>query len=255
MDKNYYKEYYTLERKHWWFKIRAKIILFLIDKSLKDKPKTELTILNVGAATGRTSEILGKYGKVTSLEYDKDCCDFANNNLNLVIINGSILELPFVNETFDLVCAFDVIEHVEDDLTAVAEMKRVCKNNGLIVVTVPAFMSLWSEHDVVNHHFRRYTKFNLLQLFSKINLKPTTTTYFNTILFLPIFIFRMLGKLVPQKWIRKGAGSDATIMSEDGIFNSLMYHIFGVELFLLRFMKFPFGVSIFLALTKNDKTL
>jgi SAM-dependent methyltransferase len=255
MDKNYYKEYYTLERNHWWFKIRAKIILFLIDKSLQNKPNTKLKILNVGAATCKSSEILSQYGDVTSLEFDKDCCDFVKNNLKIDIISGSLLNLPFANQAFDVVCAFDVIEHVEDDLTAVTEMKRVCKNGGLIVVTVPAFMSLWSEHDVVNHHFRRYTKANLLQLFYKIKLKPTTVTYFNTLLFLPIFIFRMLGKLVPQKWIRKGAGSDATIMSEEGILNSLLYRIFGAELFLLKFMKFPFGVSIFLALTKNDKTL
>ena len=217
--------------------------------------KNKLKVLNVGAATGRTSEILSQYGEVTSLEFDKDCCDFANNNLNLNIINGSILELPFANETFDIVCAFDVIEHVEDDLTAVAEMKRVCKNGGLIAVTVPAFMSLWSQHDVVNHHFRRYTNANLLQLFDDIKLKPTTATYFNTLLFSPIFIFRMLGKLVPQKWIRKGAGSDATIMKEEGVLNSLLYHIFGAELFLLKYMKLPFGVSIFLALTKDDKPL
>lgn len=254
MDKNYYKEYYTLERNHWWFKVRAKIILFLIDKSLSDYPNTTLKVLNIGAATGRTSEILSKYGEVTSLEFDKDCCDFAKNNLNLDIINGSILELPFDTETFDLVCAFDVIEHVYDDFTAVTEMKRVCKNGGLIVVTVPAYMQLWSQHDVVNHHFRRYTKTNLLQLFNKIKLTPNFTTYFNTLLFLPIFIFRILGKLIPQKWVRNGAGSDATILSHNGVINKVMYAIFSVELILLKFIKFPFGVSLFLSLTKNNKS-
>lgn len=251
MDKNYYKEYYTLERNHWWFKVRARIILFLIDKSLADNPKDGLKILNVGAATGSTSEILSKYGQVTSLEFDKDCCDFAKNNLNLDIINGSVLELPFATQSFDLVCAFDVIEHVDDDFTAVTEMKRVCKNGGLVVVTVPAYMSLWSQHDVVNQHFRRYTQKNLLQLFDKIELKPNTNTYFNTLLFLPIFVFRIIGKLIPNKWIRNGAGSDATIMNHNSFINKLMYSIFGIELILLKFIKLPFGVSLFLSSKKN----
>jgi SAM-dependent methyltransferase len=251
MDSNYYKEYFTLERNHWWFKVRGKIILFLIDKSLAKKVNTNLTILNVGAATGRTSEILSKYGKVTSLEYDKECCDFVKANLNVEITNGSILELPYKDNCFDLVCAFDVIEHVEDDRLALSEMKRVCKTGGLIAVTVPAFMSLWSHHDVVNHHYRRYTKTNLLKVFSTNHLHMTIGTYYNTILFLPIFIFRLFTKIIPKKWIRSGAGSDATLTNEKGFVNSMMYNIFNIELFLLKFIKFPFGVSIFISSIKK----
>jgi ubiquinone/menaquinone biosynthesis C-methylase UbiE len=251
MDKNYYKEYFSLERNHWWFKVRAKIILLLIDKSLAKKDSNKQAVLNIGAATGKTSEILAKYGEVTSLEYDKECCEFVNENLPIKVINGSILELPFADNTFDLVCAFDVIEHVEDDKLALAEMKRVCKPNGLITVTVPAFMSLWSHHDIVNQHFRRYTKSNLTQLFTGNGLNYTVATYYNSILFLPIFMFRLFTKIIPQKWIRKGAGSDATLGSEDGLVNKIMYQIFNIELTLLKAMKFPFGVSIFMSAIKK----
>ena len=251
MDKNYYKEYFSLERNHWWFKVRAKIILLLIDKSLAKNKDNNRTVLNIGAATGKTSEILAKYGEVTSLEYDKECCEFVNENLPIKVINGSILELPFADNTFDLVCAFDVIEHVEDDKLALAEMKRVCKQNGLITVTVPAFMSLWSHHDIVNHHFRRYTKSNLTQLFTGNNLNYNFTTYYNSILFLPIFIFRLCTKIIPQNWIRKGAGTDATLGSETGVVNKIMYQIFNIELNLLKGMKFPFGVSIFMSAIKK----
>jgi ubiquinone/menaquinone biosynthesis C-methylase UbiE len=251
MDKNYYKEYFSLERNHWWFKVRAKIILLLIDKSLAKNDSNKQTVLNIGAATGKTSEILAKYGEVTSLEYDKECCEFVNENLPIKVINGSILELPFADNTFDLVCAFDVIEHVEDDKLALAEMKRVCKPNGLITVTVPAFMSLWSHHDIVNQHFRRYTKSNLTQLFTGNSLNYTVATYYNSILFLPIFMFRLFTKIIPQKWIRKGAGSDATLGSEDGLVNKIMYQIFNIELTLLKAMKFPFGVSIFMSAIKK----
>lgn len=250
MDKNYYKEYYVLEREHWWFKARAKIISDLIIKSLKDQEKTGLKILNIGAATGKTSEFLAQFGTVTSLEYDKDCCDFANETLNLSIINGSILELPFGEEEFDMVCALDVIEHVEDDTLGVSEMKRVCKSGGLIVVTVPAFMLLWSNHDVVNHHFRRYTMANLKEIFTQLNLKTKRATYFNTILFLPILTFRLLSKLIPDRFIRVGAGSDATLHNNNSISSKILYQIFKSELALLKLFNLPFGVSIFISSKK-----
>lgn len=250
MDKSYYKEYYVLEREHWWFKARGKIITDLIIKSLKDQETTGLKILNIGAATGKTCELLSQFGTVSSLEYDKDCCDFANEKLNLNIINGSILELPFRDEEFDMVCAFDVIEHVEDDIKGLSEMKRVCKNGGLIVVTVPAFMLLWSNHDVVNHHFRRYTMANLKKLFTKINLNIIRVTYFNTILFLPILTFRLISKLIPAKFIRVGAGSDATLHNNNSISSKILYQIFKSELALIRFFNLPFGVSIFISSKK-----
>lgn len=251
MDKNYYKEYYVLEREHWWFKARAKIITSLILKSLKNKKKDQLNILNIGAATGKTSELLSAFGNVTSLEYDKDCCEFTNQVLNLNIIHGSILELPFGAEEFDLVCAFDVIEHVEDDLLSALEMKRVCKTGGTIVVSVPAFMLLWSHHDEVNHHYRRYTLSGLKKVFTKINLTPIQSTYFNTLLFIPILIFRLISKLIPSKFIRIGAGSDATLNNSNSISSKILYRIFESELILLSYFNLPFGVSIFLSLSKK----
>lgn len=250
MDKNYFKEYYNLEREHWWFKARAKILSNLIFKSLNDQDKKKLNILNIGAATGKTSELLSEFGIVTSLEYDKECCDFANELLGLNIINGSILELPFRDEEFDLVCALDVIEHVQDDTLGVSEMKRVCKSGGVIVVTVPAFMFLWSNHDLVNHHFRRYTMPQLKELFKKVNLKPILATYFNTILFLPILAFRLISKLIPDRLIRQGAGSDATFHNNNSISSRILYQIFKSELALLKLFKLPFGVSIFISSKK-----
>jgi SAM-dependent methyltransferase len=250
MNKSYYQEYFELERNHWWFKVRGKIILLLIDNDFGKKSKENIKILNVGAATGKTSENLSKYGDVTSLEFDNDCCVFAKNELGLEIINGSILELPFANNSFDMVCAFDVIEHVENDFLAIAEMKRVCKDGGLITVTVPAFMSLWSHHDVVNEHYRRYTQKNLRNLFIQNDLSQHTSTYFNTILFIPIYTFRLITKLIPKSWIRSGAGSDATIANQNGFVNILMEKIFSIELYFLKFLKFPFGVSIYLSSKK-----
>lgn len=242
MDKNYYLEYYTLERTHWWFIIRGKIILQSLKKHLCGKKN--IKILNIGAATGRTTEILSEIGEVTSIEYEKECCEFVKEKTGLSVINGSILELPFENDSFDLVCAFDVIEHVQDDVKAAAEMERVCKKDGLVAITVPAFEILWSKHDEVNHHFRRYRRSSLLKILK--STKVTYSTYFNSFLFLPILLFRLTSKIFPQAINRKGAGSDFTVSQSTSITNKILGKIFGIEIPLLRYLKFPFGVSIFL---------
>jgi SAM-dependent methyltransferase len=248
MNESYYREYYHLERANWWFKVRAQIIMQHLKKVLKNK--NEIKILNIGAATGRTTELLSQFGKVISLEYDKECCEFVKTQLKIDIINGSILELPFENNTFDLVCAFDVIEHVENDAAGVKEMKRVCKPGGIICITVPAFMQLWSHHDVVNEHYRRYAMSGLLKLFKDDNGHIIYKTYFNSILFIPIYLFRLLSKIIPDKFIRKGAGSDFTVFKEESLVNKVFYSIFNFEKKLMAVVTFPFGVSLLLSYSK-----
>ena len=162
MDKIYYEEYFELERKHWWFRARKEIINSLLRKNVTGDGNA---VLNIGAATGETSNWLSAYGPVTSVEYEKDCCAFVKEKLNLDFITASITELPFEEIQYDLVAAFDVIEHVENDVAAVAEMFRVCKPGGLIAITVPAFEFLWSKHDDINHHRRRYRMRQLIKLF------------------------------------------------------------------------------------------
>ena len=113
-------------------------------------------------------------------------------------------------------------------------------------------MFLWSHHDVVNHHFRRYTLKSLKELAKKSGLLPVRATFFNTILFIPIAIFRLLSKMIPDKIIRKGAGSDATLHTYDGLISRILYRIFSWELSLLKLFNLPFGVSIFVSLSKNN---
>jgi len=249
MDSAYYREYYDLERQHWWFRVRAKIIAERLEAQLGER--RGLKILNIGAATGRSTELLSAYGKVTSIEYDADCCAYTNERLGLGILNASILDLPFEAEQFDLVCAFDVIEHVEEDGQAVVEMKRVCKTDGILYITVPAFMSLWSHHDVVNQHFRRYTMPQIVQLFDPAKEKVLCKTYFNFFLYFPILAFRLLSRLIPERWIRKEAGSDFTVVDQDSWVNRIFYFIFDLERKLLRIIKFPIGVSILFMMKKN----
>ena len=243
MDKNYYKEYYHLEREHWWFQARGKILLKHLKRVFKGQ--ANIRILNIGAATGRSSELLMQLGEVTSVEFDTDCYEFSRDVVKIPIVQGSILDLAFSDDTFDLVCAFDVIEHVEDDTLAVSEMRRVCKPGGVMCVTVPAFMFLWSEHDVVNHHFRRYTSAILRGLFLGKD-EPIFHTYFNFFLFFPIAMFRFLANVLPLK---KKQQTDKTAsdfsVGNSNFLNRILYSIFSAENILLkRFIKLPVGVSL-----------
>lgn len=247
MQQDYYKEYYDLERNHWWFVAREKIISNYVKKLIRDKhlPEKEIKILNVGCGPGRSSQYLSKFSKVTSIEYDKECCEFASEKTGLEIINGSITQLPFSDKSFDLVCAFDVIEHVEDDQLAVNEMKRVVKEDGVIFITVPAFMSLWSHHDVINHHFRRYKIKEIERLFEKQKEgNKIFVSYFNFILFLPIYLIRQLSNLFISDEKRPGSGSDFETF-KPGIMNTLLYNVLAFESKLINLnFKLPFGVSI-----------
>lgn len=252
MDRAYYNEYYNLERLNWWFTIRRKILSERISLIL-GKP-TQLHSLNIGAATGSTSDMLKEFGDVMSIEFDQECCDFTKTFLTTPIIQGSILELPFENECYDLVTAFDVIEHVEDDVKSIDEMYRVCKPGGYIVITVPAYQFLWSEHDVVNHHYRRYTLNQLLHLLENKDGKIIYKTYFNSILFFPIVFFRLLTSGLKKVFKNNEAESksDSNVFGTKGFFNNFLSSIFKIDYYLLKWgFRFPAGVSIMLFFKKN----
>jgi ubiquinone/menaquinone biosynthesis C-methylase UbiE len=252
MEQSYFKEYYHLERVNWWFTVRRKILTERITHLL-DHP-THISSLNVGAATGTTSDMLAQFGEVMSVEYDEDCCRFAQTVLSTPIIQGSITELPFANNSYDLVCAFDVIEHVEDHQKAMDELYRVCKPGGHIAITVPAYAFLWGPHDVINQHYRRYTMRGLLDLFGGNKGSVIYKTYFNSILFIPIALFRLAARLISMSGIKPSgeSNSDHEIFGTKGIFNSILAGFFNIDYYLLKNnFRFPAGVSIMVFFKKN----
>lgn len=240
MERSYYEQYYHLERNHWWFVIRSRIIKELINKY--NNQESRLRILNVGIATGATTFMLESFGDVVSSEYDAETCAFVEKEIGLEVIQASVTDLPFESNSFDMVCAFDVIEHVEDDTRAILELERVLKPEGLMVITVPANMSLWSEHDLINHHFRRYEKKGLSMLLSGTKMKNLYLSYYNTLLFPAIKIARWLNTFKTKEEKPK---SDFDIHTPTWL-NNILGFIFSLEIPLLKKIKFPFGVSLIL---------
>jgi ubiquinone/menaquinone biosynthesis C-methylase UbiE len=250
MELSYYKEYYLLERNNWWFQARKEILRSIIKRKLGNP--SNLKILNVGAGLGATSVMLSDFGKVVSVEYDKYCCDFVKSELGMEFINCSATELPFGDGQFDLVCAFDVIEHIKEDKKAVEEMLRVCRKEGHTFTTVPAFMFLWSEHDLINHHVTRYTKRRYTQLFDWNRQRLILSSYFNFWLFFPVAVFRIAKKLLGQNRKPGSLQSDFSVAKNNAL-TKFLFSIFYSEKFILNLgLTMPLGVS-FLQLTRKTR--
>jgi len=247
MDSEFLKKYYSLEREHWWFLVREKIIRQQLRQSLPQEKS--LKILNVGVATGRTTEMLSDYGTVSSVEFDHDTCLFLRNSLKMEVTEASITSLPFDEGIFDVVCAFDVLEHIELDGLAVSELNRVCKKKGLLYITCPAFQLLWSAHDIVNQHYRRYTSTSLRKLI-QTKFKIVYLTYFNFLLFLPIAFYRMIKKIFSSNAPLKADNFAKGLFAEPWVTN-VFKSIFASEIFLLRYSRLPFGISILVRAEKE----
>jgi SAM-dependent methyltransferase len=223
MDRAYFLKYFEFEKKHWWFRARAEILREYIQKNCLLSPG--LKILNVGAATGGSIEWLSELGEVTSLEFDKESVLFIKDHLKANILEGSILSLPFSENAFDLVCAFDVIEHVENDYLAFQELARVCKEKSSVLITVPAHMHLWSQHDVVNQHYRRYSLESLRSLMNSASTgKLEFITFFNSYFYFPIRIVRKANNFHSLFFRSKKLKSDFEKFSS-GFYNEFFFSI------------------------------
>src|SRR5687767_6622160 len=149
-----YERMYRLEDSYWWFVGRHDLVLGFVRETYGQR--SDLTILDIGCGTGAMSQKLSPWGAVVSADFSPLALSFSRRrNLNLLCASDA-MRLPFRENSFDLVVAMDILEHVKDDSLALNEIYRVLKPGGRIIATVPAYAALWSSHDVALMHFRRY---------------------------------------------------------------------------------------------------
>jgi len=240
MKEAHYETLFTTEENHWWYRVRRKIVTDLISKYSQQ----EIKIVDIGCGTGRLMLDLQRLGQVFGMDASQKAIEFCRSRGITNLQLGDITRLPYEENEFDVVLCLDVLEHTEDDIQAIKEIKRIAKPGGLIIIFVPAFPFLWGVSDIVSNHFRRYTAKEMISKIEKENLHIVEDSYFNSILFLPIFITRKVVNLfkIPLK-------SENNLNT--GLVNKILFYIFNFEATLLKIIKLPFGVSYLMVLRKQ----
>ncbi|HEX2016525.1 MAG TPA: class I SAM-dependent methyltransferase [Solirubrobacteraceae bacterium] len=179
MDTEYELQTHQVEDQHWWYRGRRRVLAEVL-RSLELAPHAR--ILDAGCGSGRNMVELAAFGQVTGVELAPASVEVARGRGVGEVIAGSVVPLPLADSSFDLVVSLDVIEHLDDDREALREFRRVTAPGGRLLITVPAYQWLWSMHDEVNHHRRRYTRRTLLSAAAEAGWRPLRTTHFNALL-------------------------------------------------------------------------
>jgi SAM-dependent methyltransferase len=192
MDRDYELQTHQAEDRHWWYRGRRTVLEDVIaGLQLPEQAR----ILDAGCGSGRNMIELARRGTVTGVELSETSVLLARGRGAGEVIAGSVLEMPFPDDSFDLAVSLDVIEHLEDDLAALRELRRTVAPGGALLVTVPAYQWLWSGHDVINHHHRRYTRSSLRAVAEQAGWRQLRTTYFNSLLLPVAIVLRVLDRL------------------------------------------------------------
>jgi SAM-dependent methyltransferase len=232
-----YAEMYKLETFYWWFVARRDLLEWFVKEIVKefDHP----AMLDVGCGTGINFSVLSRYGETFSTDTSEEALRFSKSRGTTGLVRSDLESLPFGASTIDVITALDVLEHVDKDLFAMDELFRVIKKNGVLVITVPAYGFLWSEHDEALHHRRRYAASELRNKLTNAGFEVERITYYITFLFFPILFMRFA-----QSLSKKSIHAKTSHVILPGWLNSLLIGILALERLLLRWMNFPFGVSI-----------
>lgn len=248
MQQHTYAIMNRVEDSHWWFVGRRAILESFMEglvQELKSKVtnSAQLRILDVGCGTGANLEMLSSFGESEGVDVSDDALEFCRAK-GLTVHKGLAEKLPFEDETFDIVTALDVIEHLDDDIAGLREMHRIVKKGGKTLIFVPAFMWLWGVQDDISHHRIRYTRKQIVERIEKAGFTVERATFANWTFFIPILVGRLLMKI-----------TGVTPESENNInvseLNGLFGWLFSAERFWLKRFNFPLGVSVIVTATKE----
>lgn len=236
MERTVYNRLDQLEGQHWWFTARRKILKNVIAQFAPKK--AQLRLMEAGCGTGGNLKMLSAFGKLDAFELDDEARVIAKGKLPMDIKSGMLPDhVPYQPGSFDVVVAFDVIEHVEHDVESLASLGKQLAPGGRLVMTVPAMPWLWSKHDETHHHYRRYTKASLNEALVQAGLKPVRISYFNTLLFPMIAGIRLLRQALNIK-------ETADDKMPSPAVNSVLKSIFSFESNWVGRVSIPVGVSL-----------
>jgi len=230
-----------VENFHWWFTVRRRLLKSILS-SIK-VPVNSIT-LDIGCGTGSNLRELVLAGlSPIGLDQSIYALTLVRNKGEFPLLAGDLNSLPFKTKSIGLVIAMDIFEHLNNDADGIRESYRILKNGGILILTVPAFKSLWGIQDVVTAHKRRYSKREITYKLRETGFHILRSSYFNFFLFFPILITRRIIHLLGLK-----IESENKVNSP--LINFFLKAIFSLEIYTLKFLSFPFGVSIFCTANK-----
>lgn len=237
MEPSVYEVESRVEAHHWWFAGRRRLLARVIAEL--DLAK-DARVLDVGSGTGTNLRLLGELGFIDFGGVDRSerairfCAEKGLGHVEL----GDARALPDDDRSVDLLIATDIVEHVEDDAAALREFRRVLKPGGRVILTVPAFPSLWGLQDVVSHHQRRYRRDDFVARIEAAGLVTRTSFHFNYLLFGPIWLARQLIRIFDVKLESENQLNGSAL-------NALLAWIFAFDVWSAPRIRPAFGVSIF----------
>jgi SAM-dependent methyltransferase len=245
MQKELYEITAQTEEKHWWYKTRRKLFENYINKFELDRQTA--SILDLGSESGTNLRLLKKLGFKNYHGFDynplsKKFCE--ERNLGKVVI-GDLCNSGLEKNQYDLILAGDILEHIEDDKLAIAEIYKILKPGGKVLVTVPSFMCLWGSHDEMAMHKRRYLMSEIISKLREAGFEILESYYFNFFFFIPVFLLRKMEKIFRKKFYKIEFAVPAAPL------NRLFEMIFSLDIFIAKKIKIPFGVSCFLLISKS----
>ena len=225
-----------VESFHWWFAVRRKLLgLFL---SSLDLPWGCVAV-DIGCGVGSNLRILGSTGiNVIGLDHSFYALSLARKKIEFPLLNGDLNKLPIRPKSVGLIVAMDILEHLDNDIGGIRSFYQALKEEGVLILTVPAFRSLWGIQDEVTGHQRRYSRQEIVNKLQQEGFKIMKSSYFNFLLFFPIFLVRRLIHLF-------GLRIESENEINSPIINFFLKAIFSLEPYILKYCSFPFGVSIY----------
>ncbi len=238
MEHEAYIEMAASEDRHWWFRGRREVLQRVI--SGLHLP-ANARILELGSGTGGNLAMLAAFGTVTAVELNEAAraISMLKASSTVSILAGALPgELPLASgQTYDLICLFDVLEHVEEDDETLAVVRRHLAPGGAAIITVPAFRKLWGPHDIALHHKRRYEKSELREKLVKAGFEIAKLSYANMLLFPAAVLMRLRDRL-------RGQGTASGTAMPPAVLNEVFAFMFGAERHVLGWMNLPVGLSL-----------
>jgi SAM-dependent methyltransferase len=230
-----YERMYRLEDRYWWFVGRRAVVRRL----LEGRVAPGSTILDVGCGTGATMKTLEEIGSPLGADSAHRALVFCRQRGVGPLLRSDAQSLALACESVDAVVALDLFEHLAHDVEAMRECWRVCRPGGVLVLTVPAYRLLWSEHDEALHHLRRYRLREVREKLTAAGFQDAHLSYAIVAALLPVAAFRTL-----QRVLKREEGPKTSLIELPAFLNSALIWNLRAEAWLMKWLRFPFGVSV-----------